>query len=123
MSKSMAGVFDGSSIDGKQVGRDPLTVAAAVRNSAKRGDPFDEIDRVESTVKKVGLQFTLRPRARPMQYRSGIRWLVSAIIAVTRTRAARISPMVPGDGVKEGFIRVLSPSFLSWFERKDRQHR
>ena len=71
-------------------------VVATVRNSAKRRDPFGEIDWVESTVKKVGLQFTLRPRARPMQYRSGIRWLVSGIIAVTRTRAARISPMVPG---------------------------
>jgi len=45
----------------------PLTEKelAAVRDSAKRGCPFGDHEWVESTVKRFGLQSTLRPRGRP----------------------------------------------------------
>ncbi len=45
----------------------PLTdrELAAVRKSAKRGCPFGEPSWIESSVKRLGLQSTLRPRGRP----------------------------------------------------------
>ena len=45
----------------------PLTKKelAAVRDSAKRGCPFGDIEWVESTVKRFGLQSTWRLRGRP----------------------------------------------------------
>ena len=45
----------------------PLTEKelAAVRDCAKRGCPFGDLEWVESTVKRFGLQSTMRPRGRP----------------------------------------------------------
>ena len=45
----------------------PLTdrELAAVRKSAKRGCPFGEPSWIESSVKRLGLESTLRPRGRP----------------------------------------------------------
>ena len=46
---------------------EPLTATelAAIRTSAKRGSPFGEASWVESSVKRLGLESTLRPRGRP----------------------------------------------------------
>jgi len=46
---------------------EPLTdrELAAIRKSAKRGSPFGEPSWIESTVKRLGLESTLRPRGRP----------------------------------------------------------
>ena len=46
---------------------EPLTDGelAAIRTSAKRGSPFGERSWIESSVKRLGLESTLRPRGRP----------------------------------------------------------
>ena len=45
----------------------PLTASelTAIRTCAKRGSPFGEASWVESSVKRLGLESTLRPRGRP----------------------------------------------------------
>ena len=46
---------------------EPLTddELAAIRTSAKRGSPYGEASWIESSVKRLGLESTLRPRGRP----------------------------------------------------------